>query len=266
MKTIRLAHKIVSMQIEEAWQYPARLFTDLVGLGVRCGVLLLLYAYVFSLTGGEVHGVKYAVIAWSMFFYFAFSTLRLRDLARTITADVRTGNVETLFTRPISYVVYRIWWQIGKGLVSFLCATLLGTAVLAILIDIPETMMIPVFLPSALLVFFGGCVLSLLVYMIVGMCAFWIEETEPLLWIVDKAIMILGGSYLPVALFPDTLYSLARYSPFGASQFVTHTVYDTWKEEWVILLGIQVVWICVGVLILLVMYRHAQKRVSINGG
>jgi ABC-type uncharacterized transport system permease subunit len=78
--------------------------------------------------------------------------------------------------------------------------------------------------------------------------------------------MILGGSYLPVALFPVFMYKLAIFSPFGASQFITHSVYDSWQSNWYMLLGIQLFWIIVLSLVAYVMFAKARQKVSINGG
>ena len=98
------------------------------------------------------------------------------------------------------------------------------------------------------------------------MFAFWVEDINPIFWIVDKFVMILGGSYLPIALFPRFMFNIAKYSPFGASMFVTHTVYDTWKTDWYVLCGIQLVWILMLGLFLYWLFNKAKKKVSVNGG
>lgn len=266
MKEIRLANKILATLIKDRMQYPGRLLVDTVGVIARCGVLLALYWYVFRLNGGTVKGATFQFIAWSIFFYFSFSVLRLRDISRLIMQDVQTGNVETLFSKPISYILYRIWWQIGLGAYSFLVITIVGVLVLGLMIGFPATMTSAIFLPTLALTFLGASVLSLLVYGVIGLLAFWIEDVNPVFWIVDKAVMILGGSYLPIALFPDFLYKAALYSPFGASQFVTHTVYESWQNNWYQLVGIQFFWIIVFVLLVGFMFKAARKKVSVNGG
>lgn len=266
MKEIRLANKIIRTLVKDRMQYPGRLIADTFALVARCGVLLILYWYVFKLNGGEVNSTPYIIVAWSMFFYFAFSTLRLRDISKAIAQDVQSGNVEVLFNKPVSYLGYRVWWQIGSGLYPFVVATVLGSIALALIVGIPETMTLSIFLPTLLLVFIGASILSLVLYSIVGLLAFWIEEINPVFWMVDKAVMILGGSYLPVALFPSFMYKLAIYSPFGASQFVTHTVYEKWHLEWPQLIGIQVFWIVVLAIIVFVMFKGAKRKISVNGG
>lgn len=266
MKEIRLAIKIVKTLVKDRIQYPGRLFVDTMGILARCGILLLLYAFVFKLNHGVINGTTFLFSAWSIFFYFAFSLLRLRDISRSIMQDVQTGNVEVLFSKPISYLWYRMWWQIGSGIYSFVVITLIASGALYFWIGIPSTMQRAIFLPTLLGTFFCGAILSLIVYSIVGLLAFWIEDINPVFWIVDKAVMILGGSYLSVSLFPPLMYKIALYSPFGASQFVTHTVFTSWRSNWYQLIGIQLIWIAVLGLLLAFMFERAKQNVSVNGG
>ena len=252
--------------IKDRIHYPGRLITDTVALIARCGILLILYWYVFNLNDGVVNGVTFGIVAWSMFLYFAFSTFRLRDISRSIMRDVQSGNIEVFFNRPISYLSYKTWWQIGSGLYSFLLVAIVGSVGLFLIIGIPQTMTIGLFLPTLFLVFLGASILTLLVYALVGVLAFWIEDVNPVFWIVDKAVMILGGSYLPIALFPSLMYKIALYSPFGASQFITHTVNESWKSNWYILIIIQLFWIIVTSIFLYFLYSKAKKKLSVNGG
>lgn len=266
MKRIRFARKIVTTLLRDRTQYRGRLFVDTMSLISRCGILLVLYYYVFQLKGGEINGTPFILIAWSMLFYFVFMTFRLRDIAREIMRDVQSGTVEILLSKPVSYIAYKIWWQIGSGIYSFLVAVIIGSVALMSIVGIPDTMSIPLFVPTLFLTLLGAILLSLLIYTIIGLLSFWIEEIGPIYWIVDKAVMILGGSYLPIALFPDFMYKLALYSPFGASQFITHTVYEPWQNNWYMLVGIQYLWIVILMAVMIIMFNYARQKVSVNGG
>jgi hypothetical protein len=62
------------------------------------------------------------------------------------------------------------------------------------------------------------------------------------------------------------MYNLALYSPFGASQFITHTVYDSWRTDWFMLIGLQLFWIIVLGFVMYLTFLSASKKVSVNGG
>ena len=124
----------------------------------------------------------------------------------------------------------------------------------------------PFFFISFLCVFILSIILSIFLYSIVGLLAFWIQDVKPLFWIIDKMVMILGGSFIPVALFPKSVYLFATISPFGASQFVTHTVYQTWSSTYIQMILTQVIWIAILGLTVFYMFKKVQKKVSVNGG
>jgi len=266
MKEIRLANKIIITLTKDRIHYPGRFLADTLTLISRCGVLLAIYYYVFKLNNGVINNVPFNIVSWSLFFYFSFMIFRLRDISRAIMADVRSGNVEVLFNKPISYLLYRAWWQIGSGLYSFFVATFFGSLVLYFMVGLPVTMKIPIFWPSFILTIIFAAILSLLIYSTIGLLAFWLEDVDPIYWIVDKAVMILGGSYLPVALFPLFLYKIAIYSPFGASQFMTHAAYTTWQSDWLKLIGLQIFWIVLFAIIVNLLFKKARNKVSVNGG
>ncbi len=266
MKKIRLASKILKTLIKDSFQYPSRLIAETIIVIARCGILLVLYWYVFKLNNGFINGTTFVYSAWSIFLYFSFGTLRLRNISRLIMQDVQSGNIEVIFSKPVSYLFYRMWWQVGSGIYSFAVITVATTVALIFIIGLPPTMTIGIFIPTLILTFILGVVLSLFLYSIVGLLSFWIEDINPVFWTVDKAVMILGGSYLPIALFPSLMYKIALYSPFGSSQFVTHTVYDSWQSNWYKFIGIQIFWIILLGLVVYFMFKKAKQKVSVNGG
>ncbi len=266
MKQIRIASKIIKTLTKDSIHYPGRMYANIFILISRLGIVLALYSYVFKLNGGTVNGVTFLIIAWSMFFYFIFSNFNLRRISRLIMEDVRSGNVEVFLSKPISYLSYKIWWTLGLGFANFVFIGFFSFIILYLMIGIPASMTLAIFIPTLILEFILTTILTIIIYAAVGLLAFWIEDTNPVFWIVDKFVMILGGSYLPVALFPAFLYKLAIYSPFGASMFVSHLVYDSWALNWLKFVAIQIIWIVVLGLFLIWLFRQAREKVSVNGG
>lgn len=254
------------MMIRDRMAYPGRLIVDTFGIVARCGVLLFLYQYIFKIKGGQINGINFTTASWSMFLYFSFMTLRLRDISSFIMQDIKSGTIEILLAKPINYLLYRIWWQIGAGVYPFLVVSFFGSILLAFLVGVPSTMLSLFFLLSFSLTFIFSIIISVLIYSLIGLLAFWIEDIKPLFWIVDKTVMVLGGSYLPVALFPPLMYQIALWSPFGAAQFITHTVYTTWRFDYLKMFGIQILWIVILTGIVSIVFRRAHKKVSVNGG
>ena len=202
---------------------------------------------------------------WSMFIYFCIMILNIRRIDNLIMQDVKTGNIELFMNRPTSYLSLSFLKVIGQGIFSFIFISLLGTAIMFLLVGIP-TVDIKIFVPTFILSLVLGQILGLMIYGIIGLMAFFMQDNRPLHWIVDKFVMILGGSYLPISMFPPLLKWIAFISPFGAVNFATSTVYSTWNSEWLIRLGLQVMWIIIFGLILNFVYKKSKKKAMINGG
>lgn len=258
--------RLGALSWREYRQYPQQLIAELLTLTARCGVLLALYAYVFAIRGGDISGATYVPVAWSIFLYFALSSWRLRNISSVVASEVYSGQVETLLTRPINYVYFRTISTLYANIVPAIVVLLVGASLLTLTVGLPPIFTNWHFWLFAPMVFINCVVLSLTIYMIVGHTAFWLEESQPVFWVVDKATMILGGAYFPVALFPPYLLAVAKYSPFGASQFITHTVYDSFVSDWLELLGIQLIWILLASLMLSKIHKKALLKLTINGG
>jgi ABC-2 type transport system permease protein len=266
MKEIRLAKTILLTLARDQMHYPSTLFASFIEVMTRCGVLLVLYSYVFHLRGGSINGTTFQTAAWSMFFYFIILILQLRYIAHLIMKDVQSGNIEVLFSKPISYLSYRMWWQAGSHTYTFVMTFAIIGAALALCVGIPPSMHTALFIPTWILTSILGCILTLIIFSIIGLLAFWMEDINPVRWIVDKTILILGGSYFPVTLFPPLLYMLSVCSPFGASYFVTYTVTDAWASRWPFFIGMQMLWIAILGCILYVLFQKVKVRISVNGG
>ena len=266
MKHIKHSLTVFNVYRQETLRNRARLFVDLLTLVARCGVLLLLYHALFMARGGMVSGVTFQVAAWSMFFYFLLMTLRLRKIATDINSDVQSGSIEMYINKPFSYIVYKMSALFGEGIIPFFISLIVGGLLLYSTIGVPSFFMTTLFVITVPIVFVLSCVLCLFIFTTVGLCSFWIEDISSLYWIVDKFVMVLGGSYLPIAFFPKIMYYFAIYTPFGLSSLLSHVVYESWNEKYVMLISLQVMWGIVVYIVMHYVFNKALQNLSVNGG
>ena len=265
MKKTRFGLNVIKIIMENQIQDKTNLLLDMFNMFSRCVVVFLLYAYVFRLNGGLINGVDYPTTMWSMFIYFCIMILNIRRIDNLIMQDVKSGTIELFMNRPTSYLGLSFLKVIGQGIFSFIFISLIGTAIMILFVGIPD-LNLKIFIPTFILSLVLGQILSLMVYGIIGLMAFFIQDNRPIHWIVDKFVMILGGSYLPISMFPPIMKMMAFLSPFGAINFATSTVYESWNNEYLIRLGLQVGWIIIFGIIINIIYRKAKKKAMVNGG
>ena len=202
---------------------------------------------------------------WSMFIYFCIMILNIRRLDTLIMGEDKSGNVEMFLNKPTNYLSLSFYKVIGQGIFSFLFISIIGSAVMAFSVGIPNLNLL-VFIPTFIITLFLGQILALIIYALIGLMAFFIQDVRPIHWIVDKFVMILGGSYLPISMFPKFMKIIAFVSPFGAINFASSTVYSTWESEYVMRIILQLVWIVIFGIILSFVYKKSKEKAMINGG
>ena len=265
MKKFKFSIEVIKIFMHNQIQDKSNLFLDMFNMFSRCFIVFLLYAYIFKLKGGVVNGVDYKTTMYSMFIYFCIMILNIRRIDQLIMNDVKSGSVELYMNKPVSYLFITFYKTIGKGLSSFLIISIIGTILMITCLGVPN-LNLSIFIPSFIITLILGQILGLIIYSIVGIASFFIVDNRPIHWIVDKFVMILGGSYLPISMFPPLMKKLAYISPFGAINFATSTVYDSWNYEFIKRIGLQIIWILVFVFILNIIYKKAKEKTMINGG
>ena len=265
MKKIKFPLTVIKIFMKNQIQNKTFLFLDMFNMFSRCLVVFLLYGYVFKINNGTINNVDYVTTLWSMFIYFCIMILNIRKLDRIIMNDVKSGNVEMFINKPTNYVKLSFYKVLGQGIYSFTIITIIGSIIMFLLVGFPKLNLL-LFIPTLLITFILGIILALFIYAIIGLLSFFMQDVRPIHWIVDKFVMVLGGSYLPVALFPPVLKFLAFISPFGAINFATSTVYDTWNNEFITRILLQIIWIIVFGILLNCIYKKARQKAMINGG
>ncbi len=121
-----------------------------------------------------------------------------------------------------------------------------------------------VFLVSAAL----GRVIAALINCIIGYSAFWLMNN----WFMsyfEKALMVLfGGTLVPMWFYPAWLNEVSAYLPFKYVNYLSLDLYlgRVPSQEIPAMLGMQVLWIAVLLLIERAVWHAAQRRITVQGG
>lgn len=265
MKKIKFYTNVIRIFMKNQMQDRTNLLLDIFNMFSRCLIVFLLYAYIFGLSNGKINGVDYKTTMWSMFIYFCIMILNIRRLDYIIMSEVKSGNVEMFMNKPSNYLTISFMKVIGQGLFSFLFISILGSIIMICFVGMPNLNLL-IFIPTFIITLFLGQILGLFIYAIIGLMAFFIENIRPIHWIVDKFVMILGGSYLPISMFPDFMKVIAFLSPFGAINFASSTVYNSWNDEFIIRIFLQIIWIIIFYILLNYVYKKSKEKAMINGG
>jgi ABC-2 type transport system permease protein len=212
----------------------------------------------------------------------AFSGFELRDImwylviteslvisfpriVQTIDAEVRGGDVAYRLSRPYNYPLYHLASFWGDTLVRLPTNLLVGATIVLIAVGPPKLSveaLLATLLSAALAV-----TLVAVTSVMIGLSAFWVEDTTPIDWIYAKLVFTLGGMFLPLELFPDWLAQIARWLPFASMAYAPARLFVAF--EWPMFGSVvltQVVWLAALGMCLKVIFGKAVTRVVAHGG
>ena len=144
-------------------------------------------------------------------------TLSVTAIHLRLEDDIRFGMLEPHLLRPKPYLLQKIAEALGDTL-----ARLLGigsAALIALFLSGRATPPPIVFIYVAMLGALGA-VIGVLLYVVVGLCAFWVRRVLPPYLIMQKSMFLLGGLFAPISLYPGWFYHLAVVTPFAANTFL----------------------------------------------
>jgi viologen exporter family transport system permease protein len=131
-----------------------------------------------------------------------------------VEQDVRTGRLAVQLIRPLSYTAGHLSRAMGERIVRFTMNLVIGSIIALVLVGpIPMSIsglaMFAVTLPVAFVLDFLGMFL-------VGLSAFWLESTAGVALIYLRSVMLFGGMFLPLEIYPDALQPALRILPFAS--------------------------------------------------
>lgn len=247
------------------WNYFLRALFGLIPLA---GTVFLWNA-VFKERGGGLHGYNYA----SMIYYYLLIILVSNLVTPTedewqIATDIREGQMNSLLTKPMSYLVYRLSIFLSGRLV-YTFVTLPPIAL--IFLYFRQYVTPPHHSETYLLAIFSTGVAAFIQFFItysLAMMAFWILEISTIVFIVYSFEYFLGGQMFPIDIMPGGVQQAMKWMPFYYELFCPVAIFQErlrGPELWQAL-AIQVGWLFLTWVAAHTMWRRGLGHYQAVGG
>lgn len=222
-------------------------------------VLISIYLWKYLYTNNEImiqYMIKYTVL--SNLINLAYN----KEIMNFWSDKILTGDYVLNMIKPINLL--RSGWEqilatiltdfviIGLPLVIFFAPYLTG-------LDL---------VPVAIIAVVLGHIMYTLIYSAIGILAFVLLEVWSIGRFMDDTIRIIGGSFIPLTLLPDTLQSIAYVLPFRYLYNFPLEILLGNIDKKEIYCGIitLICWIVFFAVFVSMLYRSALKRAVVNGG
>ncbi|NCC21695.1 MAG: hypothetical protein EOM26_04435 [Alphaproteobacteria bacterium] len=204
----------------------------------------------------------------NLFWYVSIAQFMLflsPRLIAVIEDDVRTGNIACFLTRPLPYLMTRLFE--GIGAMSANAAVYIPLSALILYLYIGEWPTHPLALPVAYALIYCASIIHLLFQTCAGLTALWLQDADMIYITYMKAFILLGGLYLPLSLYPPLAQSIALHTPFSAMLYFPCSVLLSFDTATVLraLAGLAG-WGAFAALLVFGVFQFCRRRIEINGG
>ncbi len=186
-------------------------------------------------------------------------------LIKEINQEIKSGDMAYLLNKPYNYIGYHYAKTFSQCILDSLTTFMLAGIIAFMLIGKIEFSILSI--PFLLVVILGSFTIDFLISTIIGICAFWLEDTSSFRFIYEKFIYIIGGMLMPLELFPKWLGVIAEKLPFSYIAYYPSKLFVMFSFDlfFKVVLG-QIIYILGIGIVLIILYKLALRGVNINGG
>ena len=209
-------------------------------------------------------GLSCPLLVWDLL-TTEFVSAPASNFVKTITLQVKSGEIIGRMSRPSNYAVAAFAEHVGATLPSLLACAAFMIPLAASIAGIAAIS------PLGSIMFLVCCALAIILdFMIslsIGLLAFWTEDARPYRWVYGKIIFIIGGLFFPLDIYPEAVRNVVMWLPPAFLAYHPATVLVNPTAEGIItaVFG-AIAWIGVFAIISTMVWRAAVKRVEVNGG
>ncbi len=253
---------MIKVNFQHGLAYRDDIFDNLVRMLVE--VIISRQLWIALYQGREaISGVTLRQVITYSFMNIAVARLYSLWIIMNVNDNIRKGDVIFDISRPVSFRHIICCQAIGRALTASLPAAIVLHLVFKIVM--PESFY--VWMTFIISLIFGFFTLFLIDYLI-SLLGFWFVEVGGFQWSKESIVAILGGSYLPLWLYPSFLKSILEWLPFRGVSYTPLAIFigKIGPEQAIRDIAVQLAWILALALLSRLIYSAAVKKLAVQGG
>ena len=230
-------------------------------------VLYMLWNYIYTNGQGElIEGYTLEMMIWYLIMseVLAYS-FNARRVTISFSSQIKSGAIAYQLNKPYNYYFYQISTNFAtfamRAIFILPAGIIMGLICVGGIANFSAAYVFPILLSYIL-----GFMTNLTMYAIIGLLAFWVEESTPFTWIIQKFVIVLG-TFFPPEFFPSWLQPFITYSPIyammsGPAKLLANFSWQDFLQVSVT----QVAYIAIFIGIAMILYKFGTRKVNVNGG
>lgn len=256
---------ITKMVILEKSQYLYNQLFKTIMYAIFIYIFLQLWKYMYS-DSNVIAGYTLVQMVWYVAFTeIIFGGLLPRTIRKELSEEIRSGKIAYILNKPFNYVFYVLSKYAGEVMVGLLTYLTTGVIISYFIIGPLEQFSL-ISIPFIFISLIFASLIMGLIYILISLTAFWVEENKPFFWIYEKLLLCVGVLF-PLEIFPIALQPFIKFSPvyvtmYAPAKMVVDFSYYKFFETFIFQIGYVIFF---GILCMFV-YKKGVKKLNVNGG
>lgn len=263
-------YKTLLMGLSDAMQYRLNFMLGLISIIFPITIQIYIWNAVYF---GKQESVIYGFSYKQMILYTLLSAIVSKFVASDgfegeINQDIKYGGLNKYLVKPVSYSKYRLSCSLGKKAPQAIVITCL----IAVVLVVSSIVLGQKLEPFRILMFFISICLATLLNLLHVYCisaaAFWISDAGSFFQISSLVVNVFSGGVFPLEIFGNTLNRIFNYLPYKYTIYYPVTMMNGKLENSRIfeIIGLQIFWIAILILLSKVFWRIGMKKYNAIGG
>lgn len=253
------------MAIHRTWIYRSRMFLWIIRNVIMLFSLRMIWTAVYGdrdvMNGVDLHTmIVYVTIA--MLQQYLIDTVSSAEIERRIQRGTVAGDL----IRPVGLIPQMLAYDVGFviGRIPLIAFMLPFAAIVGSLALPPTTLSLVGYLISLFLAY----VLSVLIWLPVGLLGFWVINATGIRFLMFSVLAFVSGQMVPLWFMPDALRTTLEWLPFQGMAYTPLSIYvgQLQDDEIFKAIGVQIIWIVVMAIVVRRIWSRARNVVQIQGG
>ena len=257
--------------IQSLIAYRMNFFGFAIGGLIYCFVMYYLWKAVFSSSGSD-NFMGFSMVDMTLYLFLSniTSQLTFSSVCDDVGEEIRHGDIAMRLLKPVNTDLSYLANEIGGNYLKFIVSTI----PMIIGIEIYRTLTTGDFLFNIgnFALYLLSVILAYLISFRVNLCfgfmAFYVKNLWGMNILKNSIINFLSGMLIPLAFMPEFLRKILEYMPFSSMSYTPVMIYmgKYGTTEIIFRIAIQAVWTILLYALSKLIWFHAVKRLSVQGG
>jgi len=188
-------------------------------------------------------------------------------LYRQVRSDIKTGDVIYYLNKPYSYPIYLFFSYLGRNLIICTTNAFFGILIGLVLIGPIESFKSSINIFLMLIMILLGISLNILIYILLSLISFWVEENQTFVSLYQQVVFIFGGFLIPLTFFPTFIQNIIMYMPWAYISFhISNTCVKFTISSFLNTIVSQIIYIIIFSLLISKTFKNGRAKLDVNGG